>query len=148
MVEPQRIRQRLSHARSSRRSWKECSAMTNTPRAIRTRSFTTLTLLVFVCAAITGRASAQGRGRSGAPPVGQPSLAALAGDYRAQTQIIEVRLRADGILTIVVPPQPARELQSLGNLRFEQKGLPGYIVEFLHDSSGNPDALIFHQPNG
>jgi len=99
------------------------------------------------CAASRGRVAAQGRGRSNAP-ADQPSLESLAGDYRAQVQIVQVRLRADGTLTFAVPPQPIRELQPLGNLRFAQKSLPGYSVEFIRDQAGNVIALISHQPNG
>jgi len=113
----------------------------------RSPSLSALAIVVFACAAFTERVEAQGRGRSTAPAE-QPSLESLAGDYKAQAQIVQVRLRSDGVLTIAVPPQPVRELESIGSLRFAQKGLAGYSVEFVRDQSGNVVALISHQPNG
>ena len=78
----------------------------------------------------------------------QPSLESLAGDYQVQGQIVQIRLRDDGVLTVAVPPQPVRDLEPAGNLRFAQKGLPGYSVDFVRDPSGNVVSLTFHQPNG
>jgi uncharacterized protein len=114
------------------------------PRSVRSRSLSTLALLFFMGTAAAGRGAPQGRGTAAV----QPSLQGLAGDYRADNQIVQVRLRADGVLTIAVPPQPARQLQSLGDMRFTQKGFPGYTVEFLHDDAGNAVALIYLRPNG
>jgi tetratricopeptide (TPR) repeat protein len=41
-----------------------------------------------------------------------------------------------------------QELQPLGALRFAQKGLAGYSIEFVRDPAGNVVALMSHQPNG
>ena len=113
-------------------------------------SFRTLTI-VFACAVFTGRVAAQGRAGD-APTAGEPSLESLAGDYQNMGQLVQVRVRADGVLTIVapkaVPPEPVRELQPLGNWRFAQKGLSGNSVEFMRDHVGNVTGLMLHGPYG
>ena len=77
----------------------------------------------------------------------QPSLEMVVGDYQAATQIIQIRLREDGVLTIAVPGQPVRELEPLGNYRFAQKGLTGYI-EFVRDRPERVNAFMALQPGG
>lgn len=116
-------------------------------RFLRSPSFAALVIVVSACALFTERVAAHRAGRPNTP-ASQPSLESLVGDYQAGTQIVQIRLRPDGVLTIAVPPQPVRELEPLGNLLFAQKGLTGYRVEFVRDGSGRVNALMALQPNG
>lgn len=114
----------------------------------RSLSLQPLLFAVFACAVLAARVYAQDRGQSSAP-AGQPSLETLAGDYESSGLRVQVRLRADGVLTIAdAPPQPVRELVPLGNLRFAQKGLPSNTVEFMRDSAGNIRGLMLQAPYG
>ena len=108
----------------------------------------TLTVFFVLSAALTGlAAAAQERGQA-ATSADRTLLESLAGDYQAPAQIVQVRLRVDGVLTFAVPSQPVRELESLGRSRFAQKGLAGSSVEFVRDPTGKTVALISRQPNG
>jgi hypothetical protein len=104
--------------------------------------------VIVACALATGGVAGERPiARSAASPA-QPSLEMVVGDYQASAQIIQIRLREDGVLTIAVPSQPVRELEPLGNYRFAQKGLTGYIIEFVRDRPERVNALMAFQPGG
>ena len=69
-------------------------------RFLRSRSFTAA--VIVACALATGGvAGERPMARSDASPA-QPSLEMVVGDYQASAQIIQIRLREDGVLTIAV----------------------------------------------
>jgi len=78
-------------------------------------------------------------------------LESLAGDYQSSGLLVQVKLRADGVLTLVFPkdvPPQVRELVPLGDLRFAQKGVANNSVEFLRNPAGHITGLMLHAPYG
>ncbi len=117
----------------------------------RSRSLHPFIVAVVGSAALIARVHAQDVAPPGAA-VGEPSLESLAGDYESSGLRVQVKLRADGVLTIAfpkdVPAPPVRELVPSGNLRFAQKGLPNNNVEFIRDPAGNIRGLMLQGPYG
>src|SRR5262245_6273939 len=114
-------------------------------RFLRSPSFTAP--LIVGCALAAAEVAGERAAASDAPAA-QPSLEMVVGDYQTPTQIIQIRLREDGVLTIAVPSQPVRELEPLGSYRFAQKGLTGYTIDFVRDRPERVNALMAFQPGG
>lgn len=61
---------------------------------------------------------------------------------------INILVRNDSLLFMIVPGQPDYELQYIGNDRFAIKNLSGYHVQFVRDENGKITEMIAQQPNG
>lgn len=86
------------------------------------------------------------------PDIEKPDLemlSALTGKYEVMGIDITIRLSEKEQLIMLVPDQPDWNLEPVGGLRFEVKGLPGYAVEFKLDGKEKEAAAItLIQPHG
>lgn len=75
-------------------------------------------------------------------------LEPLAGDYTLGAVTVQVTLKGEDTLVLVVPGQPPYELVPTRGLSFDLKGLTGFSVEFKKDAAGAVTEAVFYQPNG
>ena len=74
-------------------------------------------------------------------------LQRFVGSYTLRGEMIAVELRGDQ-LVMVVPAQPAYELQPRRDTSFDLRGLHGFWVRFNLADDGTVEELESHQPNG
>jgi CubicO group peptidase (beta-lactamase class C family) len=75
-------------------------------------------------------------------------LEPLTGKYALGPQQVSFEIRADGVMTIVLPGRPPAELEGVRGTRFNVKGRAGFSVEFRKDTDGRWNEVVFFQPNG
>ncbi len=75
-------------------------------------------------------------------------LKTFAGEYDLGPTKVSITLRNDNVLTLSIPGQNVRELVGVRGKKFGLKGLVGYTVEFVADTTGAINQMAFYQPNG
>ena len=76
-------------------------------------------------------------------------LSGLTGEYEVMGVDITIHLSDTEQLIMSVPGQPDWNLEPVGGLRFDVKGLPGYAVEFkLDEQKKEATVIILIQPHG
>lgn len=74
-------------------------------------------------------------------------LQKFAGKYELMGVVVEVKMKGENTLFVVVPGQPEYELVPYKGMEYNIKILPGYSVEFTEEN-GKIVKLTFKQPNG
>ncbi len=76
-------------------------------------------------------------------------LSGLTGEYEVMGIDVTILLSETEQLIMSVPDQPDWNLEPVGGLRFDVKGLPGYAVEFkLDEQKKEATAITLIQPHG
>ena len=80
--------------------------------------------------------------------ISKDSLTAYLGFYELSGMKLQVALKADSLLTLIVPGQPEYELQPIAKDQFALKGMAGFTVQFIRGPDNKVIELLSQQPNG
>ena len=83
-----------------------------------------------------------------AKPISKDSLQRYVGEYTLNGTIVNVYIKGENTLYVLVPGQPEYELVPFEKDKFMLKVLPAYKVEFTGNAKSEISELMFVQPNG
>ena len=76
------------------------------------------------------------------------SLKKYAGEYDIEGTVVEIALKDEKTLSLIIPEQPDMELVAVSKDMFGIKYMEGYTMAFSEDNNGEVTDFLFKTPDG